>query len=85
MAKDAPTYLAYMLRLWMVEGDDGPVWRVSLESPHTGERHLLPGLEALFTFLCNETRGAEAMLSDQRRSPAAGGQIDSASLQHGEE
>jgi hypothetical protein len=27
-----------MLRLWRVETEDGPAWRASVESPHTGER-----------------------------------------------
>ncbi len=52
-----PRYLAYMLRLWEVEDDEGPVWRVSLESPHTGERQVFNSLEALMAFLRAETVG----------------------------
>lgn len=55
---DAPScYLAYMLRLWRAETKDGPVWRASLESPHTGERARFAGLEALFAFLVEKTGG----------------------------
>ncbi len=44
-------YLAYMLRLWVVNGDGTSGWRASLESPHTGERYGFADLEALFRFL----------------------------------
>ena len=44
-------YLAYLLRMWRVEAEEGPVWRASLESPHTGERAGFASLEALFAFL----------------------------------
>ena len=47
-------YRAYMLRLWQVDGEGGPTWRASLESPHTGERHGFASLEALFTFLAEQ-------------------------------
>ena len=50
-------YLAYMLRLWQVGDEREPVWRASLESPHTGERHGFASLEALFAFLEEHTRG----------------------------
>ena len=33
-------YRAYLLRLWLAEGEDGqPVWRVALEDARTNERH----------------------------------------------
>lgn len=51
MATDRAHYLAYMLRLWQDQDETGPVWRASLESPHTGERHGFASLEALFDFL----------------------------------
>jgi hypothetical protein len=50
-------YLAYMLRLWQVSSDGEPIWRASLESPHTGERHGFANLEALFAFLEKQTAG----------------------------
>jgi hypothetical protein len=48
-------YLAYMLRLWQVDGEGQLTWRASLESPHTGERHGFASLEALFAFLVAQT------------------------------
>ena len=39
MTTEQRDYLAYMLRLWQVNDDGKPVWRASVESPHTGERH----------------------------------------------
>ncbi len=51
-------YLAYMVRLWRAEGDEGPVWRASAESPHTGERQTFAGLELLISFLKEKTREA---------------------------
>ena len=52
---EPPRYLAYMLRLWRVEVEDGPTWRASLESPHNGERQGFASLEALFAFLVEKT------------------------------
>ena len=53
--KNESRYLAYMLRLWRV-GDAGqPIWRASLESPHTGERHSFADLETLLRFLQERT------------------------------
>lgn len=52
------TYMAYMLRLWQAGIRAGkPVWRASLENPHTGERLAFGDTKALFAFL------AEAMNS----------------------
>jgi hypothetical protein len=44
-------YLAYMLRLWQVDEENRSVWRASLESPHTGERHGFLDLEMMVAFL----------------------------------
>jgi hypothetical protein len=45
-------YVAYMLRLWRTGNRAGrPVWRASLENPHTGERLAFGDTEALFAFL----------------------------------
>ncbi len=44
-------YLAFMLRLWQVEADGAPIWRASLENPHTSERRGFASVEALFEFL----------------------------------
>ena len=48
-------YLAYLLRLWQVTSDGNLVWRASVESPHTGERHGFADLQALFAFLEEKT------------------------------
>jgi hypothetical protein len=55
MTTEQPGYLAYLLRLWQVNTDEGPVWRASLENPHTGERHGFANLERLFAFLEEKT------------------------------
>jgi hypothetical protein len=57
MTTEQPGYLAYLLRLWQVNDDGKPVWRASLESPHTGERHGFANLEMLFAFLVEKTGG----------------------------
>lgn len=49
-------YVAYMLRLWQAGSRDGqPVWRASLENPHTGERLAFGDTKALFAFLADLT------------------------------
>lgn len=71
MTKQQPDYLAYLLRLWQVNGDNGssdsfgqkPVWRASLENPFTHERIGFAGLEELFDFL-----KAQATVTLQRDS-----------------
>ena len=55
MSTEQRRYLAYMLRLWQVSSDGEPIWRASLESPHTGERHGSANLEMLFAFLEEQT------------------------------
>jgi hypothetical protein len=64
-------YLAYMLRLWQVDGEGGPTWRASLESPHTGERHGFASLEALCAFLREKTGNSPGQTESQdlTRSP----------------
>jgi hypothetical protein len=57
MTTEQPRYLAYMLRLWQVSSDGHPIWRTTLESPHTGERHGFANLELLFAFLETQTGG----------------------------
>lgn len=55
MSDESRSYLAYMLRLWRVEGEEEPAWRASLESPHTGERLGFGSLAALVAFLEDKT------------------------------
>jgi hypothetical protein len=54
---DEQDYLAYLLRLWRITSDGNLVWRASVESPHTGERHGFADLQVLFAFLEEQTRG----------------------------
>lgn len=50
-------YLAFLLRLWQVRGEDGgPAWRASLEDANTGERLGFASLGALVTFLEDQIR-----------------------------
>ena len=53
MTTEQQHYLAYMLRLWQVSNNGEPIWRASLESPHTGERKGFASLDDLFDFLRN--------------------------------
>ena len=48
-------YLAYVLRLWQVTDGGNSVWRASVESPHSGERHGFANLGLLFAFLEEKT------------------------------
>ncbi|MEJ2208326.1 MAG: hypothetical protein P8129_04735 [Anaerolineae bacterium] len=51
-------YVAYLLRLWQVDGGQDAPWRASLESPETGERLGFAGLGELFAFLEQACPGA---------------------------
>jgi hypothetical protein len=48
-------YLSYLLRLWMVQNQEGNVWRCSVEDVQTGELHGFASLESLCDFLCEAT------------------------------
>ena len=62
-------YLAYMLRLWQVDGEL-PVWRASLEDVRTGEKYGFGSLELLFRFLTEQVRSKpEAGLSAGTSTP----------------
>lgn len=47
--------LAYLVRCWLVETTEGPVWRASVENPYTAERHTFADLNGAFAFLAEET------------------------------
>ena len=47
-------YAAFLLRLWEVEDGQESSWRVSLESPVTGERQGFADMTELFNYLENE-------------------------------
>ena len=74
MATGRAHYQAYMLRLWQDQGESGPQWRASLESPHTGERRGFASLEALFTFLRQRAeqiaRGSQPQAGVEPEQPA---------------
>jgi hypothetical protein len=55
MSTEQQRYFAYMLRLWQVSSDGEPIWRASVESPHSGERRGFANLELLFAFLEEKT------------------------------
>ncbi len=57
-------YLAYLLRLWRVDGGGELVWRALLENAHTGERRQFVDLDALFEFLREQT----GQMANERRS-----------------
>ncbi len=71
-------YLAYLLRLWLVE-DDGPVWRASLEAPGSAERHGFSSLDQLFTFLEVETSHLAVELGQEEDPSGARGSVPEAS------
>jgi hypothetical protein len=52
--KPPPKYQSYMLRCLQTRSEDPgqpAIWRFSLEDPQTGEKHHIPDLETLVTFL----------------------------------
>jgi hypothetical protein len=51
MTKEQGHYLSFLLRLWRAGGDGEPVWRASLENPHTGEHLGFANLRELFAYL----------------------------------
>lgn len=58
MTKKQPDYLAYLVRLWRANEiresqapAEKPVWRGSIENPHTREQAGFASLEALFDYL----------------------------------
>ena len=71
MAAERDQYQAYMLRLWQDQGEAGPQWRASLESPHTGERRGFASLEALFAFLEERSRGLHPQAGGGPHQPGA--------------
>jgi len=55
MVRGGPDYWSYLLRLWLAHERGRPVWRASLQSPHTGERVSFCTLDELFAFLRRQT------------------------------
>ncbi|MBN1810740.1 MAG: hypothetical protein JXA14_02780 [Anaerolineae bacterium] len=44
-------YLSYLLRLWQTSDGRKTIWRASLQSPNSEERHGFANLEELMSFL----------------------------------
>ena len=55
MSEEPRPYIAYLLRLWRAPGGGPPMWRASLEDPHTGERLGFGSLDGLVAFLREQT------------------------------
>ena len=72
MTDQQPRYLAYMLRLWKTRTGGEQVWRASLESPHTGDRHGFANLQVLFTFLKEQTGGQAEFMNPRGNSDEPG-------------
>ena len=51
-------YLAYLIRLWRVETETGPVWRAALEDPYSADQHSFADLGGLVAFLMEKTGAA---------------------------
>ncbi len=51
MIEEKEHYYSFLLRLWRAGNGGEPVWRTSLEHPHTGERLGFVSLGALFDYL----------------------------------
>lgn len=60
MAGKSETYFSYLLRLWRDEGAGRTIWRASLESAQTGERHNFATLDDLFNYLREHTSESAA-------------------------
>jgi hypothetical protein len=50
-----PPYLTYVMRLWRMETEDGPIWRVVLDNPYSAERRGFATLGELHQFLTEKT------------------------------
>lgn len=44
-------YFSYLLRIWQVQSENNPTWRVSLENPHTHEIKNFEDILSLYLFL----------------------------------
>jgi hypothetical protein len=58
---------AYLVRCWLVETEQGPVWRASVEDPHSGERYTFADLSGAFAFL-GESTAASLQRHTERRA-----------------
>jgi hypothetical protein len=56
--------LAFLVRCWLVETEEGPVWRASVEDPHTAEQRTFGDLSSALAFLGEK---AKAVLEQHTR------------------
>lgn len=54
MNDQSPCYMAFLLRLWCVDVEDGIAWRASLENAQTGERQGFADVQILWAFLMRQ-------------------------------
>jgi hypothetical protein len=68
-----PDYQSYLLRLWRVRSNaafpshEEPVWRASLQHPHTGERVGFATLNHLFEYLRHQMGAPDSEERTERR------------------
>jgi hypothetical protein len=67
VAKEKQRYISFLLRLWPVKENGCTIWRVSLESSHSGERWGFANLDALYAFLRQKTTAIFISKSGERR------------------
>lgn len=58
-------YLAYLLRLWLSDNAGQPVWRGSLEDPHSGSRIGFGDVQSLLTYLNQQTEIPPSVSDDR--------------------
>lgn len=66
-------YESYLLRLWESDKAGELIWRASLESTHTGERHGFADLASLLAYL--ETVCQTLPSDDAERLPQTSGKL----------
>jgi hypothetical protein len=69
MADEEWGYQAYLLRLWRTNRRGQPVWRASLEDPHTGMQYGFASLAQLVTFLNQRIAGSEPQAEAEDAPP----------------
>jgi hypothetical protein len=58
-------YRSFLLRLWCLKKNDKLTWRISLENPRTGQKHIFSSLEALHEFLMDLEQVLESEMEKQ--------------------
>ena len=60
-------YRSFLLRLWCVAQNDILAWRISLENPRTGQKHVFTSVEALQEFLIDMEKILESEMEKRYR------------------